>query len=176
MSELLDIIELGDPVLRENAKEVENIHDPKIQYLIDDLIFTAKEVNGMGLAAPQVGHSKRIFIMSSYPNQRYPQAPQMEPTAVINPEIIEFSDRRVKGWEGCLSIPGLRAPVNRYKSIKVRYQNIHANTVETEFSDFIARIFQHEYDHLEGIVFLDRLEDNSEIITEKEFYKIALET
>jgi len=172
MAKILEIVELGDPVLRTKSKEVNDISDPEIQELIDDLLFTAKKASGVGIAAPQVGQSLRIFIVASYPNDRYPEAPEMIPTPIINPEIISFSDELVKGWEGCLSIPGLRAPVLRHKSVKIRYLDRDENEYEASLEDFVARIFQHEFDHIDGIVFLDRLEDNSEIITEKEYYKL----
>lgn len=172
MANILEIVELGNPVLRTKAKEVKDISDPKVQQLIDDLIFTAHEASGVGLAAPQVGQSLRIFIIASYPNDRYPEAPEMIPTPVINPKIISYSDGLVKGWEGCLSIPGIRAPVLRHRSVKVKYFDREGNELEAMFEDFVARIFQHEFDHIEGIVFLDRLEDNFEVITEKEYFKL----
>ena len=96
----------------------------------------------------------------------------MIPTPIINPQIISFSDGLVKGWEGCLSIPGIRAPVLRHRSVKVKYFDREGNELEVMFEDFVARIFQHEFDHIEGIVFLDRLEDNFEVITEKEYFKL----
>lgn len=173
MTEILEITELGNPVLRLKADEVQSIFDPKLQDLIDSMILTTKEVSGVGLAAPQVGKSLRLFIMSSYPNKRYPDAPEMIATPVINPEIIDYSSEMVKGWEGCLSIPGIRAPVPRHKFIDVKYIDSYGMLVEERLYDFVARIFQHEYDHIEGIVFLDRLEDNSEIITEKEYFKLT---
>ena len=173
MAEVLEITELGNPVLRLKANEVQNIYDPDLQALIDNMVLTTKEASGVGLAAPQVDKSLRIFIVSSYPNKRYPDAPEMIATPVINPEIIDYSSEMVKGWEGCLSIPGIRAPVPRHKFIDVRYTDRYGKPVEERLHDFVARIFQHEYDHIEGIVFLDRLEDNSEIITEKEYFKLA---
>jgi len=172
MAIVLEIVELGNPVLRAKAKEVKDISDPKVQQLIDDLIFTAKQASGVGISAPQVGQSLRIFIISSYPNDRYPEAPEMIPTPIINPKIISYSDGLVKGWEGCLSIPGIRAPVLRHRSVKVKYFDRQGNELEAMLEDFIARIFQHEFDHIEGIVFLDRLEDNFEVITEKEYFKL----
>ena len=169
---VLEIAEMGNPVLRERASEIEDIHDPGVQNFIDDLIATGINANGVGIAAPQVNIPKRIFIMSSSPNIRYPNAPVMEPTAVINPEIISYSDETVKGWEGCLNIPGLRGLVPRHKAIRVKYVSRDGKNEETELSDFIARIFQHEYDHLNGVLFIDRLESNRDIITEREYMKL----
>ncbi|NIP37991.1 MAG: peptide deformylase, partial [Candidatus Dadabacteria bacterium] len=172
MAKVLEIVELGAPVLRERAKAVEDISNPMIQNLIDDMIVTAKEASGVGLAAPQVGHSLRLFIISSYSNERYPDAPEMVPVPIINPQIVSCSEEMEKGWEGCLSIPGIRAPVLRHRAVKIRYFDREGQEFEGILEDFVARIFQHEFDHIEGIVFLDRLKDNSEIITENEYYKL----
>jgi peptide deformylase len=172
MGKILEIAELGHPILRERAAQVKNLDDDEIQNLIDNLISTAIEANGVGIAAPQVYESKRIFIISSRPNVRYPNAPEMEPTAIINPEILSFSEEIEKNWEGCLSIPGIRGLVPRHKSIKVKYLRRDGKEVEGEFADFIARIFQHELDHLDGIVFLDRMESSLEIITDKEYQRL----
>jgi len=172
MARILEIEELGNPILRENAKHVDNIGDEYIQRLIDDLIETVRAVNGVGIAAPQVNESYQIFIVASSPNPRYPDAPKMEPIAVIKPKIISRSDEMVDGWEGCLSIPGIRGLVSRHKSITVEYMDRNAHERREELSDFIARIFQHEYDHLNGILFLDRLDNLRDIITEKEFIKL----
>ena len=120
--------------------------------------------------------SKRIFIISSRPNVRYPNAPEMEPTAIINPCILSFSEEKEKDWEGCLSIPGIRGLVPRHKSINVKYLTRDGQEVKREFSHFIARIFQHELDHLNGTVFLDRLQSNKDLVTEKEYQKLISKT
>ncbi|MEK6223951.1 MAG: peptide deformylase [Thermodesulfobacteriales bacterium] len=169
---ILEISELGHPILRQRASEVENLRDKDVQNFIDDLIETCIDSNGVGIAAPQVYKSERIFIISSRPNARYPNAPELGPIALINPAIISFSEEKEKDWEGCLSIPGIRGLVPRHKTIKVKYQTRDGVLVENEFSDFIARIFQHELDHLNGIVFLDRIDSNKELVTEKEYCKI----
>lgn len=173
MGKVLEITELGNPVLRDRAEEVEDLHDSEIQHLVDDMIATAFEAKGVGIAAPQVAERKRVFIMLSHPNDRYPDAPEMEPTAIINPEIIFRSDEIVKDWEGCLSIPGIRGTVPRHKSIRARYFLRDGKQEEREFSDFLARIFQHEYDHINGVLFIDRLESNKDIVTEKEYQKLV---
>ena len=103
---------------------------------------------------------------------RYPNAPELGPVAIVNPEITYFSEEKVKDWEGCVSIPGIRGLVPRHKTIKVKYQTRDGEEVENEFSDFIARIFQHELDHLDGTVFLDRMESSLEIVTEKEYQRL----
>jgi len=172
MGKILEIAELGHPVLRERASEVENLEDEGVQNFIDNLIATGAEASGVGIAAPQVYEPKRIFIISSRPNVRYPKAPEMEPTAIINPSILSFSEEKEKDWEGCLSIPGIRGLVPRHRTIKVKYLARDGKEVQREFSDFIARIFQHELDHLNGIVFLDRIDSNKELVTEKEYQKL----
>lgn len=169
---VLEITELGNPVLWERAREVGDVTDPGVQTLIDDLIETAYHANGVGIAAPQVGRTERIFIISSRPNARYPDAPEMEPTAIINPEIVSMSEETVRDWEGCLSIPGIRGLVPRAKTLRARYVTRDGATKEAEFSDFIARVFQHELDHLDGVLFLDRVESTRDVVTEKEYAKI----
>ncbi len=169
---ILEIAEMGNPVLRERAAEVEDVLDPGVQSFIDDLIATGISANGVGIAAPQVEVPKRIFIISSRPNIRYPDAPLMGPEAVINPEIISYSDETVKDWEGCLSIPGIRGLVPRSRSVRVKYISRDGKVEEKEFSDFIARIFQHELDHLNGVLFLDRLESIRDIITDRGYMKL----
>jgi peptide deformylase len=168
---LLQVAQLGHPILRKKAKKVQDISSPEIQQLIDDLILTVADVNGVGIAAPQVYQSHRLFIMASHPNPRYPHAPEMAPTAMINPQIESFSKEIEKDWEGCLSIPGVRALVPRAKKIQVSYFTRDGKKVKTEYESFLARIFQHELDHLDGLVFFDRLESPKDIYMEKEFQK-----
>ncbi len=174
MSEILPIVQLGNHILRQKAARVENIQNEKIQKIIDDLIATVVKANGVGIAAPQVAQSYRVMIVASRPNPRYPDAPEMEPTAMINPKIITHSTAVVKGWEGCLSIPGIRGLVPRYEAVEVEYTDRNGKLQKQLLNGFIARIFQHEYDHLDGIVFLDRLESNRDIVTEQEYQKLIV--
>jgi len=172
MSILRQIAQLGHPVLRRVADRVADPLDPTVQTLIDDLLVTVAEADGVGIAAPQVYAPLSLFIVASRPNPRYPQAPQMDPFAVINPEILWRSDEIEKGWEGCLSIPGLRGPVPRHRRIGVRYLTRTGERREEEYVDFLARIFQHEFDHVQGTVFLDRIENTRELATEREYLRI----
>ena len=167
----MQISQLGNPVLRQPSQVVENIQDSRIQQLIDNLISTVQQANGVGIAAPQVAMGDRLFVVASRPNLRYPQAPHMEPTAMINPRIIASSTETVKDWEGCLSIPGIRGLVPRSRSIEIEYTSRDGQLHRQEFTDFVARIFQHEHDHLDGIVFLDRVESTQELMTEDEYQK-----
>ena len=167
-----NIVRSGDPILRTIAADVTNFLDEEIQNLIDTLIATAVAVDGVGIAAPQLSHSYRLFIMASRPNSRYPYAPVMEPTAVINPQIVSHSTEIVKDWEGCLSLPGIRGKVPRFDRIQVEYIDRNGELVNRELTGFIARIFQHELDHLNGILFVDRLESDLDKYSEAEYQKL----
>ncbi|MCU0533446.1 MAG: peptide deformylase [Hydrococcus sp. Prado102] len=172
MAELLEIAKLGNPILRQIAQPVSNITDATLQALIDSSIETATAANGVGIAAPQVSQSYRLFIVASRPNPRYPDAPLMEATAMINPKIVARSDEIVKGWEGCLSVPGVRGLVPRYRAIAVEYSDRYGNLQHQELTDFVARIFQHELDHLNGILFVDRVESDRDLVTEEEYQRL----
>ncbi len=157
--------------MRRQSQVVENIQDDRIQKLIDNLIATVKQANGVGIAAPQAAQCDRLFIVASRPNLRYPHAPQMEPTAMINPRIIASSTETAKDWEGCLSVPGIRGLVPRSRAIEIEYTSRDGKLYRQELTDFVARIFQHESDHLDGIIFLDRVESTQELMTEDEYQK-----
>jgi peptide deformylase len=152
-------------------EKIVNPCDPFVQAIIDDMLATVSDAGGVGLAAPQVFEPISLFIMVIQPNQRYPHAPSLEPTVVINPEIVRVSDEIEKGWEGCLSIPGLRGLVPRYQQISVRYLTRMNEVREVEYADFPARVFQHEFDHLQGVLFIDRVENTLDLMTEKEYLR-----
>lgn len=167
----LEIAQLGNPILRQLATPLTPGQLKKYAPFFASLEKKMLEHNGVGIAAPQVSESVRAFIVASSPNPRYPNAPHMEPTLMLNPELIWSSKETEKDWEGCLSIPGMRAKVSRHKKIEVRYTTIDGHEVKSHMEGFIARIFQHELDHLNGIVFLDRAEKH-DYATEAEFMKI----
>jgi len=167
----LQIAQLGHPVLRQRASEVADPHGSGIQELIGDMLLTMTDGNGVGIAAPQVYVGSRVFIMASRPNPRYPNAPTMDPVAVTNPEITWRSDDTQTDWEGCLSIPGIRGLVPRHTEIRVSYMTLDGVCIEQHYTDFVARVFQHEYDHLEGVSFLDRVATTRDIVTEKEWMR-----
>jgi len=169
---LRQIAQLGHEVLRIPASPVSVPLTDSLRSFIDDLMATMLDADGVGIAAPQVYESHQIFIVASRPNPRYPDAPSMEPEVVINPEITWRSDEVVSGWEGCLSIPGIRGQVPRHQKIRAHYRKLDGSEVDREFKGFIARVFQHEDDHLRGLVFLDRLVSSRDIITEKEFRRL----
>ncbi len=173
MANISEIAQLGATVLRLQAQAVTDFQDDEIQQIIKTLQDTLATTQGVGIAAPQISISKRIIIIASRPTSRYPSAPLMEPTVMINPAFQALSDTREKDWEGCLSIPGIRALVPRYKEILINYTNQHGVLVESKLTGFVARVFQHEFDHLEGKVYLDRVEDNRDIFAESEYFKIS---
>jgi len=165
------IAQLGNPILKQKAAKVKNILSDECQQLINHMMVTVKEANGVGIAAPQIHHSQQIFIMCSQPNARYPDAPLMKPTAIINPEILNSSSEKIKDWEGCLSVPSLRGLVPRHKQISVRYSDQKGNVHQKQFSGFIARIFQHEFDHLKGLTFINQIESADDLMSEVEWYE-----
>ena len=165
------IAQLGNPVLRQIAEPIYDVHVAWVQTLIDDLLLTLHQSNGVGIAAPQVSKPHRLLIVASHPNVRYPSAPLMEPTPMINPRIIEHSGQTVKDWEGCLSVPGIRGLVPRYDAITVTYTDRHNQHQTQSLTGFVARIFQHEFDHLDGKVFLDHVEASTELMTDQEYLK-----
>ncbi len=175
MTNILSISQIGAAVLRQPAQSIDLPLTPALQELIYGLIQTAVDSNGVGIAAPQVANSCRLFIVASRPSPRYPQAPTMEPTAMINPQIIDRSPDAVLGWEGCLSVPGQRGLVARAQWIDVEYIDRSGQPQQQRLTDFVARIFQHEYDHLEGILFVDRITNPANLISEEEYQKIQFD-
>jgi len=169
MSKTPVIAQIGGPILRNKAKSVAKVFDYTIIELIDCLINTAIARSGVGIAAPQISQSYRLFIIASHPSDRYPQAPTMTPTAMINPRILAYGAEIVKDWEGCLSVPNVRGLVPRYQSIEVEYTTQQGSIKQEILTDFVARIFQHELDHLDGILFTDRINDPADLFTEAEY-------
>lgn len=165
------IAQLGHPILSKKALPIEDISSPSIQKLIDDMIQTVDKAGGVGIAAPQIYQNKRIFIVCSKPNTRYPNAPDMPATAMINPEIISHGSEQENGWEGCLSVPSLRGLVSRYTHIKISYLDRNGLKHHATYTDFLARIFQHELDHLDGLTFVDRVASADDLISESEWYR-----
>ncbi|MCK9328874.1 MAG: peptide deformylase [Candidatus Cloacimonetes bacterium] len=151
MPNLLKIIYYNDDILRQKAEPIEKI-TPELLSFIDDLTYTMYEKDGVGLAAPQVNVSKRIFVC----DPDYSKSDKKNPYVIINPEIISFEGEQ-EGDEGCLSLPNIFEKVKRFKTIKIRYKDIKWNTKIIEVSDLFAVIIQHENDHLDGVLFIDRI-------------------
>lgn len=176
MTGICEIVQLGAPILRQLAETVSDFDAAETRRIMIALQDTLAGTQGVGIAAPQIGASKRIIIVASRPTQRYPYAPLMVPTVMINPSYQALSDQREKDWEGCLSIPSIRALVPRYKDIMVSYSNPEGEVSAIRLEGFIARVFQHELDHLDGKVYLDRVEDNGDIYSESEYLKLRLDS
>lgn len=171
MPRLLQIALLGNPVLHTRASEVPDPKCHEIQSLIDDMIATMIEVDGVGVAAPQVYRSVRVFVMRSRKGPRFPDAPEISPFAVINPQVIYQSDMIIRGWESCFSMPGYRAMISRPRSIVARWQDQNGQFRDHELQDLAARVFLHELDHLDGKMFLDRMNSISDLVSEKEMLR-----
>ncbi len=153
---LRKIITLPDPVLRRKAKPVTNF-DKNLQTLIDDMVETMREAPGVGLAAPQIGLSDRLIVVEYYAKEEDEEnedAPK-KVWAVLNPEIVKVSDEKLMGVEGCLSIPGLVGEVERHAEVHVKGLNRHGKPMKIKAKGWLARIFQHEIDHLNGVLFPD---------------------
>ncbi len=148
-----EIVKVPDPVLRRKAHKITNF-DKDLQTLVDDMIETMREAPGVGLAAPQVGISERLIVIE-YGDDEDESVPK-KLYAVINPEIIQTSDEKVNGVEACLSIPQLMGDVERHEKVVVRGLNRHGKPIKLKVEGWMARIFQHEIDHLEGVLFTDR--------------------
>jgi peptide deformylase len=154
---ILKVARMGHPVLRAKARALERseIKDAAVQRLIDDMIETMIEYHGVGLAAPQVHEGLRLFVAIVDANEA--GDPEGEPTVVINPQITPVGDEMEEGWEGCLSVPDIRGRVPRAREIKVRAFDRAGERIELHAQGFPARVIQHETDHLDGILFFDRM-------------------
>lgn len=165
------IAEIGNPILAQPAKPVTDFAAPELAEQIRAMETLMHERNGVGIAAPQIGVGLQLMIIASKPNVRYPQAPKMEPLLLVNPSIKWQSANTFKDWEGCLSVPGLRGLVTRPCAVKVCYQDRQGAACEMALDGFPARVFFHEYDHLLGKTFLDRVESTADLYSEKEYLK-----
>lgn len=151
---ILKIVTIPEPVLRRKAHKI-TVFDKDLQTLIEDMIETLRAAPGVGLAAPQVGVSSRLIVVEYNVDEEDEESPK-KLYVVINPEIVSPSEELVEGLEGCLSIPGIQGDVERHEKIVVKGLNRFGKPVKYKLSGWMARIFQHEIDHLEGILFTDR--------------------
>jgi peptide deformylase len=169
---ILPIREMGDPVLREVAREVtpEELAGAEVQGLIDDMIETMRDANGAGLAAPQVGVPLRIAVIEVREgNPRYPYKPPIPLTVIVNPELTPQGDATFATNESCLSMPNVRGDLERFENVGVRYLDRRGEVQESTRRGLTAGTFQHEVDHLDGILFVDRMADMSSLSTWQEF-------
>jgi len=160
---------MGHPVLRERARPVDSseLKDPLFQKLIDDMVETMHEYHGVGLAAPQVHEGVRLFVavLDDEPDS------ESDATVIINPDIIPNASDKREGWEGCLSIPDIRGMVPRFTDITVLALDRHGKKIELKLKDFSARVAQHETDHLDGVLFFDRMTSMQSLTYLEEYSK-----
>jgi len=168
---ILKVTRLGHPVLRRVSENisVKALKTPAMQKFINDMVETMKEYDGVGLAADQVFTSKQVAVLEVANSPRYPNKAKVPLAVLVNPKITPLSDAMEEDWEGCLSIPDLRGRVPRYQSIRVQALDRHGKKLDFVAKHFHARVIQHEYDHLNGKVYLDRMRDFTTLTFLQEF-------
>ena len=154
-----EILRMGDPRLLEKARPVEGFGTPELRELVADMQDTMRAANGAGLAAPQIGVGLRVVIFGFESNPRYPQAEPVPFTILLNPVLTPLSEEMEEGWEGCLSVPGLRGVVPRFARLAYRGFDLEGTPIAHEATGFHARVVQHECDHLDGILYPMRIRD-----------------
>ena len=154
-----EILRIGNQILLKEAEKVEKFDTPETHELIKDMIETMNDAQGAGLAAPQVGESIQLVIFGVDKNERYPDAEQVPFTVLINPVITPLTQEKEDDWEGCLSVPGMRGVVPRYKTINYKGFDQYGNEIDRDVEGFHARVVQHECDHLFGILYPSRIEN-----------------
>ena len=153
------VLKMGEPSLLQVAKPIERFDTDELHSLIRDMEDTMESLNGAGLAAPQIGVSLQVVIFGFNHNPRYPRAEEVPFTVLINPQLTPLSDDKEDDWEGCLSVPGMRGMVPRYKQLRYRGFDQYGKTIDRTASGFHARVVQHECDHLQGILYPMRIQD-----------------
>jgi len=168
---LLEVAKLGNPILRKIAEPVrsEELADPAFQTFIDDMVETMEKLDGVGLAAPQVSCSKQLIVLVSDHNPRYPEASDFPLLILVNPKLTYLTEEMREGWEACLSVKDLRGKVERHTAVRVEGFDRKMNPVAFKAEGFLAVVLQHEIDHLNGKVFLDRMSDFSTLTHMDEF-------
>jgi peptide deformylase len=154
-----DILKMGDARLLQKARPVTQFNTPELRMLVDDMFDTMEHANGAGLAAPQIGVDLQVVIFGFDRNPRYPDAPMVPKTVLINPVLEPLSDEMEDGWEGCLSVPGLRGVVPRHTRLKYSGFDMLGNPIDRVAEGFHARVVQHECDHLIGMLYPMRIKD-----------------
>ena len=154
------VLRLGDPRLFQPASEVDEFNHPELDALIEDMFDTMAAEEGVGLAAPQIGVGLRVVIFGFENNSRYPDIDAVPKTILINPQITPLSEEKENGWEGCLSVPGMRGVVSRYTHIRYTGFDATGESIDVTATGFHARVVQHECDHIDGIIYTQRLIDS----------------
>ena len=153
------VLRMGEPLLLQHAAKVEKFDTPELHALIQDMRDTMAALDGAGIAAPQIGVSLQVVIFGVGKNPRYPDAEEVPFTVLVNPVLSEFSKEMEDGWEGCLSVPGMRGVVPRHTSVRYTGFDQYGNAIDRTVSGFHARVVQHESDHLWGILYPMRIRD-----------------
>lgn len=169
MAQAAKVLQRGDDFLSLPAKLQAQPFDSSLVALAEQLLITMQAEQGIGIAATQIGRSESLCIVASRPNARYPDAPAMPPTVLVNPEIIQTAGPVIKDWEGCLSVKGYRGLVPRHDTVRVKYFDLAGDEHIAEHDGFIARVFQHEIDHLNGVLFPDRMDAGDALISNQQF-------
>ena len=154
-----ELLIMGNPKLITRSIAIKDFKNPLLPSIIQDMRDTMIAKGGVGIAAPQIGYSLRLIMFGFQKNERYPYAPEIPFTILVNPSFSALSEETEDAWEGCLSLPGLRGLVQRYKSISYTAQDIHGQPLSGEADGFTARVIQHECDHLDGILYPRRIKD-----------------
>jgi peptide deformylase len=154
-----DVIKMGDPRLLAVSQPVAEFGSPELENLLTDMQDTMRNLNGAGLAAPQIGVGLRVVIFGFDENPRYPEADPVPFTVLINPQLSPIGEIMDEGWEGCLSVPGMRGLVPRYRELRYTGFDAGGNPIDRTVTDFHARVVQHEVDHLDGILYPRRIRD-----------------
>jgi peptide deformylase len=157
-----EVLRMGDPRLLQRSAEVERFGTPELAALLQDMRDTMAHLNGAGLAAPQIGVGLRVVIFGVKSNPRYPDVEEVPDTVLINPELTPLSDALEEGWEGCLSVPGMRGLVPRFSGLRYSGLDESGKRFERSVAGFHARVVQHECDHLDGILYPMRIRDLSQ--------------
>jgi peptide deformylase len=153
------VLKMGDPRLLRISEPVRDFKSKVLKDLIEDMQDTMYSLNGAGLAAPQIGINLRVVIFGVNKTPRYPDAEEVPYTVLINPKLTFIEEEMEEGWEGCLSVPGMRGLVPRFKKLRYQGYDLNQNPIDRTVSDFHARVVQHECDHLDGILYPMRIED-----------------
>ena len=168
------VLRMGDPKLLQVAKPVGRFNTPELHALVSDMEETMHALNGAGLAAPQIGVGLQVVIFGLEKNERYPDAEPVPYTVLVNPVLTPIDDEVVEDWEGCLSVPGMRGLVPRFRRLRYQGKDPFGKAIDRTVSDFHARVVQHECDHLDGILYPMRIQDlrnfgfNAELFPEQE--------
>lgn len=153
------VLRMGHPLLRQVAEPVTDFGTPDLRALVADMHDTMRALDGAGLAAPQIGVALRVVIFEVSRNPRYPDAEEVPYTVLVNPVLEPLGDEMEDGWEGCLSVPGMRGLVPRYRRLRYRGRDVDGRPIDREVEGFHARVVQHEVDHLDGVLYPMRIPD-----------------